>query len=33
MKTPLKPGLDDEIYQLEERLQRRRAEIPRASAW
>lgn len=31
MKTPLKPGLDDEIYQLEERLQRRRAEIPRVA--
>ena len=31
MKTPLKPGLDDEIYELEERLQRRRAEIPRVA--
>ena len=31
MKTPLKPGLDDEIYELEGRLQRRRAEIPRVA--
>lgn len=31
MRTPLKPGIDNEIYELEERLQRRRAEIPRVA--
>ena len=29
MKTPLKPSLDDEIYEVEERLARRRVELPR----
>jgi hypothetical protein len=28
LKTPLKPSLDDEIYEVEERLARRRAELP-----
>lgn len=31
MKTPLKPSLDDEIYEVEQRLTRRRAEIPRVA--
>ena len=31
MKTPLKPGLDDEIYEVEERISRRRAELPRVA--
>lgn len=31
MKTPLKPSLDDEIYEVEERLARRRAELPRVA--
>ena len=31
MKTPLKPGLDDEIYEVEARLSRRRAELPRVA--
>lgn len=31
MKTPLKPSLDDEIYEIEERLARRRAELPRVA--
>lgn len=31
MKTPLKPSLDDEIYELEQRLTRRRIEIPRVA--
>ena len=31
MKTPLKPNLDDEIYEVEERLARRRAELPRVA--
>jgi hypothetical protein len=31
MKTPLKPGLDDEIYEVEERISRRRAAIPRVA--
>ena len=31
MKTPLKPGLDNEIYEVEERLARRRAELPRVA--
>ena len=31
MKTPLKPSLDDEIYEVEQRLQRRRAELPRVA--
>lgn len=28
MKTPLRPGLDDEIYEVEERISRRRERIP-----
>jgi hypothetical protein len=31
VKTPLKPGLDDEIYEVEERISRRRAELPRVA--
>jgi hypothetical protein len=31
MKTPLKPSLDDEIYEVEERISRRRAELPRVA--
>jgi hypothetical protein len=31
VKTPLKPSLDDEIYEVEERLARRRAELPRVA--
>ena len=31
MKTPLKPSLDDEIYEVEERLARRRVELPRVA--
>jgi hypothetical protein len=31
VKTPLKPGLDDEIYEVEARLSRRRAELPRVA--
>lgn len=31
MKTPLKPSLDDEIYEIEQRLTRRRVEIPRVA--
>jgi hypothetical protein len=31
LKTPLKPSLDDEIYEVEERLTRRRAELPRVA--
>ena len=31
MKTPLKPSLDDEIYEVEERITRRRAELPRVA--
>ncbi|HEX6298503.1 MAG TPA: hypothetical protein VFZ74_18190 [Burkholderiales bacterium] len=31
MKTPLKPSLDEEIYEIEERLARRRAELPRVA--
>jgi hypothetical protein len=31
VKTPLKPSLDDEIYEVEQRLTRRRAEIPRVA--
>ena len=31
MKTPLKPSLDDEIYEIEERLARRRVELPRVA--
>ena len=31
MRTPLKPGLDDEIYEVEERISRRRAELPRVA--
>lgn len=29
MRTPLKPGLDDEIFAVEERIARRRSELPR----
>jgi hypothetical protein len=28
VKTPLKPSLDDEIYEVEQRLQRRREQLP-----
>ncbi|HZM34178.1 MAG TPA: hypothetical protein VFC18_06735 [Burkholderiales bacterium] len=31
MKTPLKPSLDDEIYEVEERIARRRSELPRVA--
>lgn len=31
MKTPLKPSLDDEIHEVEARLARRRAELPRVA--
>jgi hypothetical protein len=31
LKTPLRPSLDDEIYEVEERLARRRAELPRVA--
>jgi hypothetical protein len=31
MKTPLKPSLDDEIYEVEERIARRRTELPRVA--
>ena len=29
MKTPLKPGLDDEIYEVEARIAQRRERLPR----
>jgi hypothetical protein len=28
VKTPLRPGLDDEIYEVEERISRRRERLP-----
>ena len=31
MKTPLKPSLDDEIYEVEQRLSRRREALPRVA--
>jgi len=31
LKTPLRPSLDDEIYEVEQRLARRRAELPRVA--
>ena len=31
MKTPLRPSLDDEIYEVEERLSRRREALPRVA--
>ncbi|MGQ0545891.1 MAG: hypothetical protein ACT4P3_11245 [Betaproteobacteria bacterium] len=31
MKTPLKPSLDDDIYEVEQRLSRRREELPRVA--
>lgn len=31
MKTPLKPGLDDEIYEVEARISHRRTVLPRVA--
>ncbi len=31
MKTPLKPSLDDEIYEIEQRLARRRQALPQVA--